>query len=606
MATETKIPKRNELDRGSCWSTEDIFPSDEAWTKEFEACQGLPAEVAAYKGRLGESAQTLLDYLTFLEKMDGRIELLYVYTMLRHDEDTANPVYQAMQGRCFSFLTQLNAAGAYAGPELVAIPQETLDGFYAQLPALEKYRRYLTKARLEKDHILSPAEENLLASVSEVSRGPSSIFNSFHDADMKFPSVADSQGNLHPLTNGSYISLMESPDRTLRENAFKAYYGTFNGRRNALAAMMDANIRKDIFYARARKYENDLVSSLFPVEVPETVYHNLLLAVHQNLDKMHRYMDLRKKAMGLDELHMYDIYASMIPGGDEVISFERAKEEVLEATKVLGQEYHDVLAASFGQRWMDIRENQGKRSGAYSCGCTVHPFVLLNHKDTLNSEFTLAHEMGHAMHSYLSNKYQPPIYANYVLFVAEVASTCNEALLMQYLLKRTTDKKQRAVLINYFLEQFRTTLYRQTMFAEFELDIHRMVQAGEILTAQRLCETYYRLNQLYYGDHVEGDRDIEMEWARIPHFYRRFYVYQYATGFSPALALSERILTGGPEAAADYLRFLSGGCSTDPVSLLKLAGVDMSTPQPVQDALDLFGRLTGELEDLLAPYCGQN
>ncbi len=599
MATETKIPKRNELDRGSCWSTEDIFPSDEAWTKEFEACQGLPAEVAAYKGRLGESAQTLLDYLTFLEKMDGRIELLYVYTMLRHDEDTANPVYQAMQGRCFSFLTQLNAAGAYAGPELVAIPQETLDGFYAQLPALEKYRRYLTKARLEKDHILSPAEENLLASVSEVSRGPSSIFNSFHDADMKFPSVADSQGNLHPLTNGSYISLMESPDRTLRENAFKAYYGTFNGSRNALAAMMDANIRKDIFYARARKYENDLVSSLFPVEVPETVYHNLLLAVHQNLDKMHRYMDLRKKAMGLDELHMYDIYASMIPGGDEVISFERAKEEVLEATKVLGQEYHDVLAASFGQRWMDIRENQGKRSGAYSCGCTVHPFVLLNHKDTLNSEFTLAHEMGHAMHSYLSNKYQPPIYANYVLFVAEVASTCNEALLMQYLLKRTTDKKQRAVLINYFLEQFRTTLYRQTMFADFELRIHRLAETGEMLTAERLCEIYYDLNKMYYGSGMVVDPEIAIEWARIPHFYRHFYVYQYSTGFSAAMALSKRILEGGEEAVKDYLKFLSGGCSTDPVSLLKMAGVDVSTPQPVNDALELFGTLISELEELL-------
>ncbi len=599
MATEMKIPKRSELDKASCWSTEDIFPSDAAWAKEFEACQSLPEEVSAYKGRLAESAQTLLDYLTFSEAMGNRIELLYVYAMLKHDEDTANPEYQAMQGRCFSFLTQVNAAGAFAGPELVAIPDETLNGFYTQLPALEKYRRYLTKARLEKDHILSPAEENLLAAASEIGRGPSNIFNSFHDADMKFPSVADSQGNMHALTNGSYISLMESPDRTLRENAFKAYYGVFGGSRNALAAMLNAEVRKGIFYARARKYESDLASSLFPVEVPETVYHNLLLAVHQNLDKMYRYMALRKKAMGLDELHMYDIYASMIPEGDEVISFERAKEEVLEATKVLGEEYHEVLASSFGQRWMDIRENQGKRSGAYSCGCPIHPFVLLNHKDTLNSEFTLAHEMGHAMHSYLSNKNQPPIYAGYVLFVAEVASTCNEALLMQYLLKKTSDKKQRAVLINYFLEQFRTTLYRQTMFADFELKIHRLAETGEMLTAERLCEIYYDLNKLYYGEDMVVDEEIAMEWARIPHFYRHFYVYQYATGFSAAMALSKRILEGGEDAVKDYLKFLSGGCSTDPVSLLKIAGVDMSTPQPVNDALTLFGELIGELEELL-------
>ena len=599
MATELKIPKRSDLDKASCWSTEDIFPSDAAWAEEFEACQSLPAQAAAFQGRLGESAQTLLDYLTFNEATDSRVELLYVYAMLKHDEDTANPEYQAMQGRCFSFLTQLSAAGAFAGPELVAIPEETLNGFYAPLPALEKYRRFLTKSRLEKDHILSPGEENLLAAASEICRGPANIFNSFHDADMKFPSVADSQGNLHPLTNGSYISLMESPDRTLRENAFKAYYAVYSSSRNALAAMINANVRKDTFYSRARKYDSNLASSLFPVEVPETVYHNLLLAVHQNMDKMYRYMALRKKAMGLDELHMYDIYASMIPDGNEVISFEQAKEEVLEATKILGEEYHQVLKSSFEQRWMDIRENQGKRSGAYSCGCPIHPFVLLNHKDTLDSEFTLAHEMGHAMHSYLSNKNQPPIYNGYVLFVAEVASTCNEALLMQHLLKKTSDKKQRAILINYFLEQFRTTLYRQTMFADFELKIHRLAESGEMLTAERLCEIYYDLNKLYYGEDMVVDEEIAMEWARIPHFYRHFYVYQYATGFSAAMALSKRILEGGEEAVKDYLKFLSGGCSTDPVSLLKIAGVDMSTPQPVNDALALFGDLIGELEELL-------
>ena len=599
MATEMKIPKRSEVDSASCWCVTDIFPSDEAWSQAFEACQSLPKEAAAYQGRLGGSAQTLLEYLELMEKTGVQVESLFVYAMLRHDEDTANPTYQAMRGRCMSFLTRLNSASAFAGPELVGIPEETLNGFYQELPALEKYRRYLTKARLEKDHVLSPAEENLLAAAGEVGRGPSSIFNSFHDADMKFPQVADSQGKAHSLTNGSYISLMESGDRVLRENAFKAYYGVFGANRNALASMLDAQVRRDIFFARARKYETSLASALFPSEVPEAVYHNLLLAVHQNMDKMHKYMDLRKKVMGLDELHMYDIYASMLPEADQVIPFQQAKEEVLEATKVLGEEYHQVLAASFEQRWMDIYENEGKRSGAYSCGCQVHPFVLLNHKDTLNSEFTLAHEMGHAMHSYLSNKYQSPIYAGYELFVAEVASTCNEALLMQYLLGRTTDKKQRAVLINYFLEQFRTTLYRQTMFAEFELKIHQLAETGESLTAQRLCEIYYDLNKLYYGENMVVDQEIAMEWARIPHFYRCFYVYQYATGFSAAMALSKRILAGGEAAVKDYLQFLSGGCSTDPVSLLKIAGVDMSTPQPVSDALELFGQLIDELDELL-------
>ena len=599
MAKDMEILKRSEMAPEVCWNTADLYPTDEAWTAEFEACQSLPGEMAAYQGRLGESAQTLYDCLSRTESVNRRVEQLVVYAFIKRDEDTANPTYQAMWGRCTSFLVQLSSAVAFVSPELVAIPNETLDQFYAQKPELEKYRRYLDQARLEKDHILSPAEENLLAAAGEVGDGPSAIFNAFNDADMKFPSVTDSQGKEYALTNGSYISLVESGDRVLRENAFKAFYSVYDSYRNSLAAMLNAEVRKGVFFARARKYESSLASALKPVEVPEAVYHNLIEAVHQNMDKMYRYMALRKKAMGLDELHMYDIYASMLPEADQEISFQQAKEDVLEATKVLGEEYHRVLSGSFDQRWMDIYENEGKRSGAYSIGSPVHPFVLLNHKDNLNSEFTLAHEMGHAMHSYLSDKNQPPIYAEYVLFVAEVASTCNEALLMQYLLKKTTDKKQRAVLINYFLEQFRTTLYRQTMFAEFELKIHQLAEAGEALTAQRLCQIYYDLNKLYYGENVVIDQAIEMEWSRIPHFYRHFYVYQYATGFSAAMALSKRILEGGEEAVKDYLKFLSGGCSTDPVSLLKIAGVDMSTPQPVNDALALFGELIDELDELL-------
>ena len=599
MAKDMKILARGEMDPAVCWNTADLFPSDEAWSEELAACQELPARAAFYQGKLGQSAQALYDFLTENEAIERRVSKLYVYTFLKSDQDTTNATYQAMKGRCFSFIVQLSSASAYAGPELVAIPDETLERFYAEKPELEKYRRYLDKARLGRKHVLSPAEENLLAAAARVGSGPSKIFNTFHDADLKFPAVTDSNGKEYALTNGSYISLLQNDDRTLRENAFRAYYGVFDANRNALAAMLDAEINKNIFFARSRKYDSVLQSAMEPVEVPEAVYHNLLDAVHQNMDKLHRYMTLRKTVMGLDELHMYDIYTSMLPDSDEVISFQRAKEEVLEATKVLGEEYTSVLQHAFDNRWIDIYENVGKRSGAYSCGSPVHPYVLLNHKDNLNSEFTLAHEMGHAMHSYLSDKNQPSVYADYVLFVAEVASTCNEALLMQYLLKKTTDKKQRAVLINYFLEQFRTTLYRQAMFAEFELKAHQLAESGESLTAESLCKLYYDLNKLYYGEDMVVDKAIEMEWARIPHFYRKFYVYQYATGFSAAMALSKRILEGGEAAVADYLKFLSGGCSTDPVSLLKIAGVDMSTPQPVNDALATFGELIDELEALV-------
>lgn len=599
MAKEMKILKRDQMDPAFCWNTADLYPTDEAWNADLEELKALPKELGAYQGRLAESAGTLYEYLCRMESANRRVDKLAVYAFLRCDEDTANPTYQALKGRCFSFLVDLGSATAFESPELVAIPDETLAAFYAQEPGLEKYRRYLDKARLGKEHILSAAEENLLAAVSQVSQGPSNIFESFVDADLKFPSVTDSEGKEHVLTNGSYIPLVQSGDRTLRENAFKALYGVYGANRNALAAMLNAEVQSNVFYARARKYSSALASALEPVEVPEAVYHNLIDTVHKNMDKMYRYMALRKKVMGLDELHMYDIYTSMLPEADQEISFQQAKEDVLEAMQVLGEDYCAGLKSGFDNRWIDVYENEGKRSGAYSSGSPVHPFVLLNHTNDLSSEFTLAHEMGHAMHSYLSDKNQPPVYSEYVLFVAEVASTCNEALLMQHLLKKTTDKKQRAVLINYFLEQFRTTLYRQTMFAEFELKTHQLAESGETLTAQRLCEIYYDLNKLYYGPDVAADREIEMEWGRIPHFYRRFYVYQYATGFSAAMALSKRILEGGEEAVKDYLRFLSGGCSTDPVSLLKIAGVDISTPKPVSDALELFGQLVEEMEELL-------
>ena len=597
---QKEIPLRSQQLKENCWAVEDIYPTEEAWSQALSESASLPEELAAYQGKLGESAETLLSYLTRMEEISHQADRLFVYAMLRADEDTANSTHQAMKGKCFSFLVSLSSATAFEGPELVAIPDETLDAFYAQEPGLTKYRRYLTKARLEKPHILSQAEEKLLAGAAEVGAAPSNIFNTLNNADMTFPAVTDSEGVTYPLTNGSYISLMERSDRTLRENAFRSFYGVYESYANTLAASYNAEVRKNLFFAKARKYDSALAAAMEPVEVPEAVYHSLVDTVRKNLDKMHRYMGLRKKAMGLSELHMYDIYANMVPEAEEVVPFAQARDEVIDAMGILGEEYQSVLKSGFEARWMDIYENKGKRSGAYSCGCAgIHPFVLLNHKETLDSEFTLAHELGHAMHSYLSDKHQPSIYNEYVLFVAEVASTCNEALLMQYLLARTEDSKKRAVLINYFLEQFRTTLYRQTMFAEFELKAHEMAAAGETLTADNLKAMYLQLNKDYYGEETVVDEEIAIEWARIPHFYRNFYVYQYATGFSAAIAISQKIQKEGAPAVKNYLKFLSGGCSTDPVSLLKIAGVDMSTPAPVESALELFGRLIDELDALL-------
>lgn len=595
-----RIPTRKELDPATCWAVEDLYPSDEAWEQELEACKALPAQLAAYQGRLAESGETLLAYLDAMEDAERKINRLYLYAHMRGDEDTANTTYQALKGRCFSFIVSLSSATAWVTPELIAISDETLDGFYAQTPGLEKYRRYLSKERQSRDHVLSPTEEKLLAGVAEISSGSSDIYTTFMNADLKFPDAIDGEGNAHALTNGSYISLMSGKDRALRESAFKSFYGVFGSFENTLATTYNAEVKKNIFLARTRKYDSALQSSLAPNEVPEAVYHNLVKAVRQNLDKLHRYVSLRKKIMGLDELHMYDVYADMLPQSGKVIPFSQAKDEVIETVKVLGDEYAQVLASSFEGRWLDIYENVGKRSGAYSTGCyDVHPFMLLNHKDDLNSEFTLAHELGHSLHTWYSCKNQPPVYADYVLFVAEVASTCNEALLMQYLLGKTEDKGERAVLINYFLEQFRTTLYRQTMFAEFELKAHEMAEAGETLTAENLKAMYLQLNKDYFGPDMVVDDEIAIEWARIPHFYRHFYVYQYATGFSAAMALSRRILKEGKPAVEDYLKFLSGGCSTDPISLLKIAGVDMSTPDPVNSALEIFGELITELDELV-------
>ena len=595
-----KIPKRSEVRVEDTWNLADIFPNDQAWLSEYKALQSTPAAVAAHKGMLGKSAKDLLSWFTEQDALSVRLTKFYGYANCKSDEDTGNGTYQDFRAKAISTLVAISSAASFAVPEIMAIDEDTLNGFYAAEPKLETYRRSLYQIRRRKAHILSPAEEKLLAAAGEMANAPEQIGSVLRDADMTYPDVTDGDGNVHPLTDGTLVPLLMSPDRELRKNTFQTYYKRLGEFRNTIAATLDAQFRQLKFYANARSYGSTLEASLDGTEVPVPVYLNLIEAVHANLPKMYRYVALRKKIMDVDELHMFDVYPPIIPDADVKITFEEAKKTVLEALAVLGKDYTDLLRQGFENRWIDVYENVGKRGGAYSSGNSYpHPYVLLNHKDNLDSMFTLAHEMGHALHSYHSCKYQPTSTADYVIFVAEVASTCNEVLLMRYLLNKTTDKKQRAYLINHFLDQFKGTVYRQTMFAEFELTMGKMTEQNETLTADALCEKYHALNKLYFGEDMISDDEIALEWARIPHFFYNYYVFQYATGFSAAVAIANRILKEGERAVADYKKFLSGGSSTDPISLLKIAGVDMSTPEPVNSALELFGSLVDELETLI-------
>ncbi len=599
MAEKKRIPERAEIAEQDKWAIHDIYATDELWEADLQKAKELIPVISGYAQRLGQSSDVLLAFLKLEEEIGILADALGNYAMRRSDEDTRDAKYQAMVGRLMSTYVELNAASSFSTPELMAIPDEKLDEFFAQCPALERYRRFLNDIRRRRAHVLSPAEEKLLAAAGELANAPDQIYGMFNNADLTFPDAVDSNGEKHPLSQGTYISYMESDDRTLRRSAFENLYHTYGSYRNTIASVLTAQVKQLQFFAQARNYGSSLEASLDQTNVPVEVYTNLIEAVHQNMDKMYRYVDLRKKLLGVDELHMYDLYTPLVAGVEKKASIDEAKQTVYDALAPLGEKYRAILKEGFENRWIDVYENAGKRSGAYSAGARVHPFVLLNYTGTLDSQFTLAHEMGHALHSYLSNHTQNPVDADYVIFVAEVASTCNEALLMEYLLGRTTDKKERAYLINHFLEQFRATLYRQTMFAEFELNIGKMAQDGTTLTAEVLCEEYRRLNRLYFGENIVLDEEIDMEWARIPHFYYNYYVFQYATGYAAAIALSRRILREGEPAVQDYLGFLSGGCSKSPIDLLKGAGVDMSTTKPVEEALSLFGELLDEMEALM-------
>ncbi len=593
------IRDRDEIPAEDKWALEDIFPTDSAWEENLQSVVDLQDKLLSFDGKLGQDPNALLEYLTITEEIHVKIDDLANYCMRKSDEDTRNSAYQAMTGRFMTAIVGLNAATSFDVPQINAIGDEDMERFYCACPALLRYRRYLTEVRRMRAHTLTEAEERILAASAEMSQAASGVYSSLMDADMKYPDVQDSKGVMHPLSQGTFVALLENSDRVLRRNAYETLYKTLGEFRNTSAGLLDAQNKKLKFYAQMRKYPSAFEASLDGTNVPTAVYRNLISTVHENLDKMHRYIRLRKKVLGLDELHFYDIYTPLVADVDKKIDFCDAKQTVYQALAPMGEAYRRILKEGFDSRWIDVYENPGKRSGAYSAGARVHPYVLLNYTGTLDSQFTLAHEMGHAIHSYYSNHTQNPIDSDYVIFVAEVASTCNEALLMEYLLSQTTNKRERAYLINHFLDQFRGTIYRQTMFAEFELNIGQMVNEGQTLTPEILCAEYKRLNALYYGEDIIIDDEIAMEWARIPHFYYDYYVFQYATGYSAAIALSRRILTEGEKAVADYIGFLSGGCSKSPIELLKGAGVDMTTPESINSALSLFGELLDEMEKLM-------
>ena len=590
---------RRTCDPALTWALTDLFPTDDAWRAELSRVRGLLPALAAYQGRLGESAATLLAFLRLGDELSRALDALGNYARRKNDEDTRVPAYQEMSAQYMNLAVEVNRTSAFETPEILAIPDETLDAFYAAEPGLEHYRLALTRIRRERPHILSAECETLLAAAGQMSQAPDDIFSFLNDADLTFPDAADSAGKTHPVTHATFIPLLHDPDRVLRKSAFQSLYSVYGQFRNTFAAVLSAQMKQLQFFADARHYDSALEAALSGNEVPTGIYRSLIDAVRQGLPAMHRYVSLRKRLLGVDELHFYDLYTPIVADQDISVDYEQAKQTALAALAPMGEDYLALLREGFSSRWIDVYPGPAKRSGAYSAGpYGAHPYVLLNYTDKLDDMFTLVHEMGHALHSYLSNANQSVTYANYTIFVAEVASTCNESLLMQHLLRTTDDKRRRAYLINYFLEQFRATLYRQTMFAEFELWCSEQTQKGEALTAEALSNKYLALNRDYYGPDIVLDDEIALEWARIPHFYYDFYVYQYATGFSAAIALSQRILREGKPAVDDYLGFLKGGCSADPISLLRGAGVDMATPAPTADALRLFDELVSELEEL--------
>jgi oligoendopeptidase F len=592
-----QVMKRSDVPAQHRWKLEDLFSDQAAWDKEYNEVKELLKKAEAFQGKL-DNAQAIKECFALEDEISLHTERLYVYSNMKHHEDTADPVYQALSEKSKKLSVETGEVLSYITPEILSLSDEQLNTL-VNAPELSFYKLTLEEMVRQKAHVLSKAEEALMAQVGNISSAPGTIFSMLNNADMKFPKVKNEKGEEVELTHGSYIQFLESKNREVRQAAFKTMYETYGKQKNTIASTLSANVTKNIFYAKARKYPSALEMSLFGDNIQKEVYTNLIDTIHEALPLLHRYMKLRKRLLKVDELHMYDLFAPLVEEFDMKIPYDQATKTVRESLKPLGEQYLQVLQEGFDKGWIDIYENEGKRSGAYSWGAYgTHPYVLLNHKDNLNSMFTLAHEMGHAMHSYLSDTNQEYRYAQYTIFLAEVASTLNEALLMDYLLKKSTDPKEKMYLLTYYADQFRTTVFRQTMFAEFEKLIHERAESGEALTPQDFSKIYYDLNLKYHGSDMVVDKDIEMEWARIPHFYNSFYVYKYATGFSAATSFSKQILDEGQPAVDRYLGFLKSGGNDFSINILKKAGVDMSSPEPIRQAMDVFKSLLDQMEEL--------
>ena len=600
MAKE--LLKREQVAVEDTWIVEDIYATEDEFRADVGKMEKLSEELGKYtEGYLNESGAHLLEYYKKLEEIMLLLDKTVGYADRNADVDTSNAHYQAMVGNTRAQYYKLQEITAPVESWIVAMDDEKMAQFFKDTPGLNDYKVMIDGLRRLKNHMLSSEMEGLLAASADMGSAVDKVFSLLSDADFENPSVQDEKGEMVKVSSGRFVPMLQSKDVRVRRDTFKAYYARYEQYKNTFASLYEGKAKSNFFYAKARKYSSSMEAAVDANNVPKEVYYNLIEAVNENMDYMHQYMKLRKKLLGVEELHMYDVYTSMVEQEESEITYPMAQKEIAEALQVLGDDYVSVLKEGFENRWIDKYENEGKRSGAYSAGnYAPHPYVLMNYQYNLDSEFTLAHEMGHALHSYYSAKNNNIFDSDYKIFVAEVASTCNEALLMNYLLKHTTDKKKKAYLINYFLEQFRTTLYRQTMFAEFELRTHEMVEKGETLTADVLKKVYYDLNVKYYGNDIVVDEEIAIEWARIPHFYYNFYVYQYATSFSASMAISRMILEEGKPAVERYLKFLSGGCTKSPIELLKDAGVDMTTKEPIREALKMFGELIQEMDELSA------
>lgn len=590
-----KILKRNEIDPKFKWKIEDLYINDECWNESYDKTKKAISDFE--KDSRTITTDNLFDCLKQRDQIYSSVERLYVYANLRANEDSTNTFYAGIADRAENLITVFSKAVSFIEPAILALDPNELKAAAEKQP-LCLYKHYINDILRSREHILTADKEEIIAQVNEVANSPSNIFYMLNNADMKFPDAADSNGDMHTLTHGKYIPYLESSDRVLRKSAFDNLYDTYFSYKNTLAAIYNGSVKSNIFTANVRNYQSSLKAHLEPNAIPTEVYHSLIETVNKYLPLMHRYIKLRKKMLGVEELHMYDLYTPIVKKADTKISYEDAVDTIINAVAPLGEEYTAVFEKGLRKEgWVDIYENQGKRSGAYSWGVQgCHPFVSMNYEGTIDSMFTLIHEMGHSMHSYYTWENQPTVYADYTIFVAEVASTCNEALLMEYLLENTADQTQRLYLINYFMEQFRGTLFRQTMFAEFELEVHNRAEKGEPITFDLLCDIYKELNKKYFGSDIVIDEKISWEWARIPHFYTAFYVYQYATGYSAAIALSQKILKENGRDA--YINFLKSGSSKYSIDLLKDAGVDMTTPEPVENAMRVFEGLLDSMEGL--------